>query len=72
MTTIALMEAASNGHTRVLKLLIAAGADVTAQDDGDKYGAQRITQQLRVCAELCCELVVRQVDRAYVRGVFRP
>ena len=43
MTTIALMEAAINGHTRVLKLLIAAGADVTAQDDGDKYGTQRIT-----------------------------
>ena len=70
MTTIALMEAASNGHTRVLKLLIAAGADVIAQDDDDKYGARRITQRLHVCRIVLLQLVVCQHDRADVCGVF--
>jgi hypothetical protein len=72
MTTIALMEAANNGHTRVLKLLIAAGADVTAQEDGGKYDARRITQRLHVCRIVLSQLVVRQHDRAHVCGVFRP
>ena len=35
----ALMLAARNGHVRVLKLLIAAGADLAAKDDG--YGLDR-------------------------------
>ena len=33
------MLAARNGHVRVLKLLIAAGADLAAKDDG--YGLDR-------------------------------